>query len=267
MPIAFKKPPINEVVVATYFTPPLSTLRSEHIGLFWQTIRDEFPIARQQPPVALPNEIVALTPEVANDEFLPMPRYWFIADNEINLIQVQKNAFMFNWRRRDQGYPRFHRNIKPMFDKYYGRFNEFLRKDLNTEDPTVDLCELSYINALERCDFWDGPDATATVIPSFSILAPDIDTAGTAAFNCNYVYKMSTDLQLNIGIRTGVATQQQNKPVLVFEIKASGRVGEIAKPATDEWFERAHDAILKCFLSITSGDVRTRFWEAVEETQ
>jgi hypothetical protein len=53
----------------------------------------------------------------------------------------------------------------------------------------------------------------------------------------------------------------------MFEIKASGRVGQIAKPGTDEWFERAHDVILRCFVGMTSLDTQTRFWELVEETQ
>ncbi len=260
MSIAFKNPPINEVVIATYFNPPLSDLRSEHIGLFWEKIRNEFPVVRQQPPVGTGLAVVA-------NEIFPMPRYWFIADDGINLIQIQQNAFMFNWRRRGGEYPRFHRNIKPTFDKYYGLFSEFIRREINTAEPAIDLCELTYVNTLERCEFWTGPQDTTKVIPSFSILAPGINASGSPEFNCNYAYGVTADLQLNIGIRSGINPQQQNAPVLMFEIKASGRVGQIAKPGTDEWFERAHDVILRCFVGMTSLDTQTRFWELVEETQ
>ena len=258
--IAFENPPINEVVVSTYFNPPLSDLRSEHIGLFWEKIKNEFPVVRQQPPVGI-------GPEVSANEPFPMPRYWFIADSGINLLQVQKNAFMFNWRRRDDEYPRFHRNIKPTFDRYYGLFSEFIRTETNIADLTVDLCELVYINALDRCEYWTGPQDTTKIIPSFSILAPGIDASESPEFNCNFAYRISTDLQLNIGIRIGIRAQQQDSPVLVFEIKASGRVGQIAKPGTDEWFERAHDAIIKCFLDMTSRNIQNRFWKRVEGTQ
>lgn len=265
MPVTFENPPINEVVVSIYFSPPLSNLRSEHIGLFWNAIREEFPVARQQPPVAFPTEIIGVNPSVINDEIFPMPRYWFIADDESHLLQIQKNAFMFNWRRRDKEYPRFHRNLKPSFNRYYGLFNEFLRRELKAPEPTVDLCELSYINAVNPCEFWDGPQSTATVIPSFSVPTLDVDSVGSSGFNCNFAYGVSPDLQLNVGIRSGVVPQQQNTPVLVFEIKASGRLGQIAKPGTDEWFERAHDTILKCFFTMTSPDVRTGFWKQIEE--
>ena len=258
--IVFENPPINEVVISTYFNPLLSDLRSEHIGLFWEKIRNEFPVVRQQPPVGI------IGSEVSTNEPFPMPRYWFIADDEINLIQIQKNAFIFNWRRRDDEYPRFHRNIKPTFDKYYGLFSEFVRTELDTE-LTIELCELNYVNALERCEFWTGPQDTPTVIPSFSILTPGIDFSSSPEFNCNYAYGDATDLQLNINIRSGVTAQQENVPVLIFEIKASGRVGQIAKPGTDEWFERAHDAIIRCFVGMTSPDIQNKYWKPMEKIQ
>ena len=225
--ISFENPPVNEVVVSTYFNPPLSDFRNEHIGLFWERIRREFPIVRQQHPVGI-------RPHSTTDESSSMPRYWFIADNDINLIQIQKNAFMFNWRRRGENYPRFHRHIKPAFDKCYGLFSEFIRTEIKTvEKLAVDLCELAYINALEPCELWSGPQDTTNVIPSFSILEPDINLSDVPAFDCNHAYKIADDLQLNIGIRTATKAQQPEVPVLIFEIKASGRLGKVEKPATD----------------------------------
>jgi len=258
--VTFKNPPINEVVVSTYFNPPLSDLRSEHIGLFWGKIKQDFPIVSQQP-------IVGTELDILGNEPFPIPRYWFIAEDKINLIQVQKNAFMFNWRRNDEKYPRFHKNIKPTFDKYYGLFNEFVRTETNIEDLAVDLCELNYINVIDCCEYWEGPQDTPKIIPSFSMLNPNIDDLDFLGFNCNFGYRLSSDLQINIGIRSGFRTQQQDRPVLIFEIKTSGRLGQIEKPEADEWFERAHDAIIKCFLSITDTDIQNRFWQPAEEIQ
>ena len=257
--IAFQNPPINEVVVSTYFNPPLSELRNEHIGLFWSEIKEEFPVVRQQPLVGGPDSII--------DEPFPMPRYWFVANDEVNLIQIQRNAFMFNWRRRDDEYPRFHADIKPNFDRYYGRFSEFIRTETSIEVPTVDLCELVYVNTLERCEYWQGLQDATTIIPSFSILEPGIDVSVSSGFNCNYAYQASTDLQLNIGIRSGFRAQQQNAPVLIFEIKARGRLGQVTKSGADEWFERAHDLIVRCFVSVTSQDIQNRFWRRMEGTK
>ena len=264
MPIAFENPPINEVVVSIYFTPQLSDFRNEHIGLFWQKIKNEFPVARQQP--AIPTS-AAIGPDVNADELFPMPRYWFIADDDINLIQIQKNAFMFNWRRRDDVYPRFHRNIKPAFDKYYGLFSELIRTEIQNEEPAIDLCELTYINAVERCEFWDGPEDTEKIIPSFPLLSPGIEVSGHPEFNCNYGYRIETDMQLSIGIRSGVMAQQADTPVMIFEIRARGRLGQAAKSEADAWFERAHDAIAQCFVGMTHRDIQSEHWKRVEERQ
>ena len=257
--IAFENPPVNEVVVSTYFDPPLSDFRNEHVGLFWGLIKDEFPEVSQHIPVGF-------APEVIDNEF-PMPRYWFISENGINIIQIQQNAFMFNWRRRDEGYPRFHRNIKPTFDKYYGFFSEFVRTRINDADPTIDRCELVYINTLEAFEFWTGPQNTTNVIPSFSILDLGISDAEAQGFNCNYIYTVQTDLQINIGIHAVTKAQQPGSPVLIFEIRAIGRLGRVSKPATDEWFERAHGAIKRCFIGMTSSEIQNCYWKPVEETQ
>ncbi|MEN8132936.1 MAG: TIGR04255 family protein [Pseudomonadota bacterium] len=100
MTIRFKKPPINEVVMSTYFNPLIHGLRNEHIGLFWHSVKETFPYVSQHPPVG------GMDITMGQDIF-PMPRYWMIAADDINLIQIQKNAFMFNWRRREDDYPHY----------------------------------------------------------------------------------------------------------------------------------------------------------------
>ena len=49
MTIKFENPPINELVIGTYFNPPLANLRNEHIGLLWSKFRDEFPTSHNSP--------------------------------------------------------------------------------------------------------------------------------------------------------------------------------------------------------------------------
>ncbi len=106
MPVVFKNPPINEVVIATYFMRLCPAFRSEHVGLFWERIGSDFLACANSLRSVSPMGIV---PDIAG-EFLPMPRYWFVAEDDIYIIQVQKNAFIFNWRRRKSNeYTRFHK--------------------------------------------------------------------------------------------------------------------------------------------------------------
>jgi uncharacterized protein (TIGR04255 family) len=256
MKVRFESPPINELVIATYFNPPLFSLRSEHVGLFWSRIRSEFPVVEQQAPVG-GAEVFGQVP----GELFPLPRFWFVAEDKINLIQLQKNAFMLNWRRRNTDYPHFAENLKPAFDKYFRIFEDFVRDDAGVQDIKIDLCELTYINTIEACQYWRGPQDTATVIPSFVMPDTGIKTTAAPAFNCSYVHVLSNDLQLRVVIRNGEATAKPGTPVLVLEIKATGRLGQVGKSAADAWFERAHDAIIACFVGMTSKEIQHTYWK------
>ncbi len=259
-PTVFANPPVNEVIVSTYFDPPLTELLSEHIGLFWAEIRDDFTQVKQQPPLPGRQSIVA-------NETFPMPRYWFIANNEINLIQIQRNAFIFNWRRRDEDYPRYHNDIKVNFDKYFGVFTKFLDEKGIATEPTVDMCELSYINSIESCEYWNNPDHTPNVIPSFSNFDLRLDTKGSKGFNCNFLFDIEADMNLNIGISSKASTDQPSSNRLMFEIRAQGRFSRVAKSATEDWFERAHGTIEQCFLKMTASEIQHRYWKPLEDSQ
>ena len=130
MKVRFKNPPINELVIGAYFDPPLTALRNEHIGLLWSQMREEFPTVEQRPPiggVAEGQEAII----TIGGELMVMPRFWFVSEDEINLIQVQKGAFLFNWRKRKTEYPHFSEHLKPYFDRYFTMFDEFIGEEVN----------------------------------------------------------------------------------------------------------------------------------------
>ncbi len=77
--------------------------------------------------------------DVTSDEFMAMSRFWFVSENEVSSIQVQKSAFLLNWRRRSFKYPHFAANLKPGFDKYLGIFKEFRRRDVGVEAPAITI--------------------------------------------------------------------------------------------------------------------------------
>lgn len=251
MPVNFKKPPVNEVVIATRFNPVLE-LRSEHIGLFWSQIRNEFPVVKQQPPVDMVR---------SSNEIFPMPRFWFTAKDEA-VIQVQKNAIVFNWRRLDDGttYPRY-RFIKPKFDHYFTVFQDFVRKEVSPDEITIDLCELTYVNMIQKCQFWTGPQDTNKILPSFSSLSTGIDDYDLSDVNCSFFFRATGDLRLQVRVRSGMSVTNPNVPILVFEIKATEQVGNITKSEADEWIDRAHVAVMNCFLGMTSQGIQTEYWK------
>ncbi len=256
MPVELGNPPIHEVIVALYFKSPLINFRSEHVGLFWQKIKHDFPTVQQQPPSMSP------LPDAPDaDGVFPMPRYWFISHDKISLIQIQNNAFILNWRRLGNNeYPRYHKRVKPAFDKYYSLFSKFIDEEVGIDPPAIDLCELTYVNTLYRCEFWAGTQDTAKVIPSFSTLDHGINASAPSTLNCNYSYKISDELHLGINILSGPGAEQQNDPFLRFTITARGRIGGETNTEPDEWFRRAHDSANECFVHMTSADIQKKYW-------
>ena len=252
--VTFDNPPISEVVIATYFNPPLVEFQSQHVGVFWEKIKDEFPAVQQQFPLVAGSL-------VAPNEPFPMPRYWFVTEDDVYVMQIEKEAFLFNWRRRDnRRYPGFNGEVKLAFDRLYGKFEAFLRQEVGIQEVSIDLCELSYVDTIEQCDYWRGPIDTQYVFPCFSNLLSSIDAVSDLTFDCSYGYLVGEDLTISVRMQTMADTQQSNQSVLALEMKANTRFGGVHKTETDDWFQYAHDAILKYFVEMTNEEVQREHW-------
>ena len=258
MSVRFANPPISAVALAVHFDPQLSDFRSEHIGLFWHQIREDFPEVQQRHPYVPP-------PDRSDDEVFPMPRYWFRSKDGSNSLQIDRNAFVFNWRRRGTGeYPHFHESIKPAFDRYYHLFDEFIRTELKKAPPLSGSCELTYVNTIVESELWSGLEDTHEIIPSFSIPETGVEGAELSRFSFSYIYQISDTMQLTIRGRS--FARSSASPALVFEIKASGQLEQTGKAGADEWFDRAHGAIISCFTQTTSKEAQTKLWRLTGES-
>src|SRR5262245_37109554 len=102
----FAKPPVVETVLDVGFAP-LPGWRIPHFGLFWQSIRDEYPTFRDQPPLLLERETFGKRqsqPLNLAFEFLNQPeaRCWFEEKSGARLIQIQHDRFIHNWRKTEK---------------------------------------------------------------------------------------------------------------------------------------------------------------------
>ena len=259
MSMEFEHPPVNEVAISVFFNPHLANFRNEHVGLYWEKIKSVFPTVKQQIPVNFDLQF-------DRDEVSPLPRYWFISGDQTNLIQLQKKAFIFNWRHREgSAYPRY-QGIKPAFDEQYAIFSEFVRTEIGMTELTIGTCDLTYVNSIKAGEFWAGPQQTRNVIPSFSPIHIGTDSVEHSAFNYNYTYKLSNELQITININSALQVPPDNAPVLTFEIKASNQIQGGSQDVPDEWFQAAHTAILDCFLKMTDETIQKERWIPLTDT-
>jgi uncharacterized protein (TIGR04255 family) len=254
----FRFPPINELVIGVYFNAPLLGLRAEHIGVFWHRIRERFPKVSQRGPIVPQGEAVQAALATAPEEVYPLPRFWLSSADETMLVQLQRNAFLLNWRKRDQVYPRYEA-VKQEFDRVYAIFAEFVRETVRQEFE-IEAAELTYINLAG--EYWSGVTGIADVIPTFRTIDIGIEGAELTSTTQSTVWKVAKDLMLTAKVQTGTLTADK-RPALVFELNAKGRLGAATKAEAEEWFRRAHETTGKAFRGMTSPDIQARVWQPV----
>lgn len=147
-------PPVDEVAIAIRFGP-LARFTNAHTGLFWQRLRDAYPTVQDQarieaqieplvsptPPGNVMNSITIQLPGMAPN---PSARLWMISEDDSFVVQVQNGAFIQNWRRREEPYPRFEA-VRDLFWSNYSQFLSFL-SDEGLGEPVPQQLELTYVN-------------------------------------------------------------------------------------------------------------------------
>jgi uncharacterized protein (TIGR04255 family) len=151
----FGAPPVTEVVLGVQFGS-LDRLTAPHLGLVWAEFRDQFPIIEEHPPLdpvfeTFADEAPRTPVPRLQFELLtspPPPRIFFINSARTQLLQVQRDRFIHNWRKIGDGdaYPRFEHMLST-FEDGYRRFSTLIeREDLGVVVPNQ--CEISYINQI-----------------------------------------------------------------------------------------------------------------------
>lgn len=258
MVVRFDKPPLEEVIVGAYFAQPIP-LRSEHVGLFWSEVRKELPVIQQQAELSPPFGPTQPFGFTGPGELYPMPRFFLVSEDESILVQIQKNAFLLNWRKRNAEYPRFD-TVKKRFDVYYAALVDFVSRELRTEMPLIQSTELTYSNLVDECPHWNRARDTSNVIPSFSL--PNVGAeASTVDFNNVTAYTLEPDLMLSVAIRTARRPTNANAVVLAFDLRTIGALGAASKPEADNWYERAHETIIGAFTALTAESIQQDLWQ------
>lgn len=147
----FDNPPVVEVALSVQFES-LTELRTPQLGLLWSKFRGRFPKLEEQAPLAPMRERFGVAgerkPRVQFEVLreAPVPRCWFLTDDGTELIQVQQDRFVRNWRKVGESgdYPRFD-YIRSTFRKDFEEFERFAR-DEQIGEPHANQCEVTYVN-------------------------------------------------------------------------------------------------------------------------
>jgi uncharacterized protein (TIGR04255 family) len=248
----YGKPPVVEVVSGVMFDP-IPGFKLPLVGKFWSEALLDFPVVDEQPPLAPVMEILGRGPGVMFiAEPAPVPRVWFTSRNKDQVIQVQRDRFLCNWRKvsPDHEYPRF-RKVFEFFETKLASFEQFIRTDCNAS-PIPRQYELSYVNHLDSTP--DGP----IVLGDIGRLLPDLSWRKQGSrwlpdpedldLSLAFLLPKSAG-RLRVRLQTGLRVPDQSS-IMALEITARGLLEDRTK-----WFELAHEWIVKAFEDLVSPDM------------
>jgi uncharacterized protein (TIGR04255 family) len=230
----FDSPPVVETVLSVQFEP-LPLLNTAHLGLLWNEYSVTFPKSEDRPPL---QPVVEQFPEspVARVglklqalENFPAPRIWFTNDPGSEMIQVQNDRFIKNWRKEGERgrYPRYDEKIRPNFDRDYAIFLAFLDKN-HLGAPRVNQCEVMYVNHILAGQGWEHYSDVEKIFTFWR--SPDFLPPGPAEdlrLHARFIIPDQDGKpigRLHVDVQPAVSTSD-NSLMYVFHLAARGQVG------------------------------------------
>ncbi len=256
---AFEHPPVIETLLGVQFSP-LESFTIPNLGLYWAQIRDRYPIHEVKPPLASVSEEFEGGPPTGLQVGLrlarePEIRCWFIDDSGTQLIQVQKDRFVRNWRKVDQHsvYPHYI-TLRPRFQTDWEGFCDFLAR-AHLGIPEVNQCEAAYINHIEIGKGWESYGKVHKVVRFLSPRSADDFLPEVERFQWSASYSMPDKKgRLHADLQP-VLSRPYAKEVLQLSLTARGKPGSSSLEDILAWFDAAHEWIVRGFAELTTPEM------------
>lgn len=259
----YDAPPIVEVVCGIQFKE-LKDLATPHIGLLWQQFHPEYMFCRELPPLS--PVIERFSPEPAPSiqitQIPPLPRIWFLNEDESEIVQFQKDRLLVNWKKvgSDQPYPRY-KKVFELFQSQLDRLCAFVRaSSLGKIEPIQ--YEMTYVNLIPAGEGWKNYADVGSLVPDFSWRRTDdrfLPPPETLNWSTSFAMPEEAG-RLHISILSAAKVEDQS-PVLQLTITARGISKNKSLEHTKEWFDQARVWIVKGFEDMTSETAQLQIWK------
>lgn len=251
---SYKNPPINEVFCGMQFHTP-GNFHIAHIGCLWNKFSADYPNIQHASPIASVKGDILLDSATG----VPLPRVWFIKESDDQLIQFQIDRFYFNWRRRENDYPRYN-NIIENFEKVRDNINDFFVEFKLGELNPIEY-ELSYTNHIPKEQGWNTIDDLPSIFSDF-VWKKTGDRFLPNPEKVSWLTEFSLPEnmgRLAVSLKQGVRTEDK-VPLFILTLKTQGVCESSDKDAVRKWFDLSHEWIVKGFTDLTTPGIQG-FWE------
>lgn len=260
----YRIPPVIETVLGVQFSP-IKSFSVPHFGLFWERLRKHYPYFEVRPPIGHILEKFDMDsskkmgPEIELSKGPPPLRCWFMDKDKNNLVQIQSDRFIINWRKvtGKEEYPHYG-TVKPKFEINWNQFCGFLNSE-GFPSPKVNQCEVTYVNHLEMgkefksfgemqkiFKFWSGP-SSESFLPQ-----PE-----QVRFNVSFVMPESKG-RLHVQLEPKIR-REDGQEILQLNLTARGEPNSSKLADINQWFDLGHEWIVRGFDELTKPDMH-KIW-------
>jgi uncharacterized protein (TIGR04255 family) len=263
----FTNPPVIETVLSLQFAP-LEQFGIPHFGLYWQKIRSEYPRYELHPPLigvtekfdpSLLHQKIGLRIDLGF-ALGPAVRCWFIDESGNRLLQVQKDRFIYNWRKvkGDEIYPRYE-SIKDKFKEEWLRFCAFLREE-NLGAPEVNQCEVTYVNHIDYNSGWEGYGELSKVIACWKGSYSGTFLPPPEKVNLNVSHLLpGKEGRLHISLEP-VLRSRDAVEVLQLNLTARGAPSSSSVEDIFRWLDLGRSWVVRGFTDFTTENMHKKLW-------
>lgn len=242
----FERPPLAEVAMGVLFSP-LHLMRQAHFGRYWDRVREDFPRVEDQPAIEpqyeLDDEPVGVAVNFRLSVAPPLRRSWFISRGEDELLQLQPDRFVDNWRRAAPAareYPRF----EALWDRFSSRWEDLgsFVEDEGLGQLVPEQVELTYVNVVDDVPIADGlhhaPGGPFSLPDGGGVLRPEQTQSAIR-------YKIAASSPARLYVQTSTTAEGWNMELTYKQRLPSG---EALRPS----FFRGREVIDHAFLGLTT---------------
>jgi uncharacterized protein (TIGR04255 family) len=254
--LTFENAPVVEMVQGLFFAP-ISGWDLLDYGLLWQKFSTRYASHEFKQPIVDPAQIQAqqVTVQVADIGKLPV-RCWFIDKSGAELLQIQDNCLIRNWRKISSGtaYPGF-RMLQDNFAEDFRVFCAFL-KERGLPKPDIWKCELTYVDQFVRGTEWNSFADLSKIYRLWRGMEADgpLSNLEFASFAVNYALPdRATRLVFS---SQPTVRSSDGKEVMQLTISATGKPASSSEAVVLDWLDRSHDAVIEGFFSFTTPQIQ-----------
>lgn len=266
----FSCPPLAEVALSVQFDP-IQKLTIPEVGLLWQEYSEKFDHVEQQSPIESIVERFGvrskqlLNPRLELMTSAPIPRVWFLDEHRRELIQIQNDRFIRNWRKvqDDDDYPRYIEHIRPSFVKDLSIFTEFLAsRQLGKLTPNQ--CEVTYVNVIHPSSAWSDHSKIQDAFSLFSGAYNGIENCDIEELRFQIKHLLTDEDNNPIGrlhVEASPAySSKDNQELIELKIIARGKPASETIDGALEFIDFGREKIVQVFDKITNTSLHN-IWE------